>query len=296
MIGDRALDRVRQTLMLPDFEGERYVIERELGSGGMGVVYLATDRQLGRQVAIKVTRGIGRDSMFEERLRREAALLAQLEHPGIVPVHDAGVLHDGRLFVVMKLVRGATLAGHLPRIATLPQRLGLFERICEPLAFAHSRGFAHRDIKPSNIMIGEFGEVLVLDWGLATVLGSETGTGSGTDGWMAPEQAAGAPLDARADVFALGRLLEWMTQGFDRDRRLDAIVRKASATTPADRYENAAALVTDLRQYAMGRPVGAYRDSALERLGRFILRYRVAALLIVAYLVMRVVIAVAFGR
>lgn len=294
-IGDRALERMKQALMLPEFEDGRYTVERELGRGGMGVVYLATDSQLGREVAIKVTRGAAADAVVEQRLRREAALVARLEHPGIVTVHDAGLLKDGRLYIVMKLVRGATLAEHLPLVPSLPQRLLLFERVCEPVAFAHGRGIVHRDLKPSNIMIGQFGEVLVLDWGLATMLG-EAGGGSGTDGWMAPEQAAGVPLGPTADVYALGRLLGYMTEGFERDRRLQALIARAVAPRPEDRYEDATALVGDLRNYAMGRPVAAHRDSAFDRIALFAKTYRVAIVLIAAYLVMRVIIAVVFGR
>jgi serine/threonine protein kinase len=165
-------------------------------------------------------------------------VLARLEHPAIVPVHDLGVLPDGRPYYVMKLVRGRDLATAVVAEPSLHGRLRLFERICEAVAFAHARGVIHRDLKPSNVMVGAFGEVLVLDWGLAklrttrdepvapsglSASGSANigepngreprtaaGTVLGTPGYMAPEQLAGEPVDERTDVYALGVLLDWL--------------------------------------------------------------------------------------
>jgi serine/threonine protein kinase len=134
-------------------------------------VFLAIDEELGREVAIKIPNALGRDDL-ERRLRSEARVLAHLEHPGIVPIHDAGRLADGRLFYVMKRVKGQTLRDHVRTAPGLAERLRLFERVCEPVAFAHARGFIHRDLKPENVMVGAYGEVMVMDWGLVKAVGS----------------------------------------------------------------------------------------------------------------------------
>ena len=165
-LSDGAVSRLRSVATWPEFESPRYVAVEEIGRGGMGTVYRATDDLLGREVAVKIPNGFGTAGVAA-RLQTEAAALARLEHPGIVPIHDAGRLADGRLFYVMKLVRGKTLEAHLADRPELSERLGIFERICEPVAFAHALGFVHRDLKPENVMLGAFGEVLVMDWGAA---------------------------------------------------------------------------------------------------------------------------------
>jgi serine/threonine protein kinase len=244
-LSDNAMRRLQQAATWPDVTGTRYTLVRELGRGGMGTVYLAHDRELDRDVALKVVNASGRHAAFDARLKREATVLARLEHPGIVPVHDAGTLADGRSFYAMKLVRGEQLLDHLARIDRLDERLRVFERICEPVAFAHAQGVLHRDLKPSNVMVGGFGEVLVLDWGLSRVEGgdaaadedadreadgaseaeptpasvrkrdrlTEPGTIAGTPGFMAPEQRTGGSIDERSDVYSLGALLVTMLTG-----------------------------------------------------------------------------------
>ncbi len=207
----------------------------------MGSVWLAEDMRLGRRVALKVLEAPQESSELEARLLREARVLAHLEHPGIVPVHDAGTLPDGRVFYAMKYVQGRQLDQHLADVPSRPDRLRIFQRICEAVAFAHARGVLHRDLKPENIMVGPFGEVLVMDWGLAKVLrergagdpakvrdGSpqghvdaavapRTGHGQvlGTPGYMAPEQARGEVdrLAERTDVYALGGILCFLLTG-----------------------------------------------------------------------------------
>ncbi len=170
-ISDAALRHLRAMADLPDLDGTPYEILETLGRGGMGTVYRAYDRRLDREVALKVVQlseGAGDDDEMVERLLREARILARLEHPGIVPVHDAGLLPDGRAFYAMKRVRGLRLDEHA-RAVPLPERLRAFERVCEAVAFAHAHGVLHRDFKPENVMIGPFGEVLVMDWGVARV-------------------------------------------------------------------------------------------------------------------------------
>jgi serine/threonine protein kinase len=235
-LSDAAVTRLRALGRWPEFESGRYSVTEEIGRGGMGTVFLAVDEELGREVAIKIPNALA-SADLERRLRREARVLARLEHPGIVPIHDAGRLADGRLFYVMKRVRGRTLGEHLPAVRDRTERLRIFERICEPVAFAHAQGFIHRDLKPENVMVGSFGEVMVMDWGVAKTVGSlqsesavpvvsqslqpqstvsaqgqvETGVGTvvGTVGFMAPEQARGevGDVDERADVYGLGAIL-----------------------------------------------------------------------------------------
>src|SRR5215467_13292766 len=166
-LSDKAIERLREAAEIPDLTGTRYRLLERVARGGMGVVYAAEDEKLQRRVALKVLDVPGSDSDLASRLIREARILAQLEHPGIVPVHDVGTLADGRVFYTMKFVEGQRLDQHVADLKSVPDRLRIFLRICEAVAFAHNRGVLHRDLKPANIMVGPFGEVLVMDWGLA---------------------------------------------------------------------------------------------------------------------------------
>ena len=299
-LSNEAMDRLRDVATRPELSGNRYVIERPLGRGGMGRVYVARDNVLDREVALKVSNAARASTALDERLMQEARVLAALEHPGIVPVHDSGVLVDGRVFCVMKLVRGRTLTEHADELASEAARLAVFERVTDAVAFAHSAGVVHRDLKPANVMVGEFGEVLVLDWGVARRFGQSSdaeppGTRLGTAGFMAPEQsrgeagAAGPP----ADVFSLGALLAWLFDGQTMTKRLRAIANKCQAMSPADRYPDASALAADLARYRQGAPVSAHRESALERGWHWVRRHQAVILLVLAYLVMRALFAFA---
>jgi serine/threonine protein kinase len=214
---------------------ERYEVLQVIGRGGMGEVRLCIDRRIGRQVAVKRMHRELATASDRERFMREACVQGQLEHPTIVPLHDLDVQADGAVSFTMKRVRGRTLKNVLAAIVagdaatrdqyTLHKLLGMFASVCLGVAFAHSRGVVHRDLKPDNLMLGEFGEVYVLDWGVARVLadpdideavqvpqsGEETKAGSliGTPGYMAPEQCRGRldRIDARSDVYALGAIL-----------------------------------------------------------------------------------------
>ena len=297
-LADAAIARLQAVANWPDFEGQRYTILDEIGRGGMGAVFVARDERLAREVAIKVSHGVP-GAEVERRLNDEARILATLEHPGIVPIHDAGRLADGRLFYVMKLVRGATLSTHLGAVHSLSERLGIFERICEAVNFAHAHGVVHRDLKPDNIMIGEFGEVLVMDWGAAQAwraapgsdaAAADAGTVLGTRGFMAPEQERAEAIDARADVYSLGAVLSWLCDG-TAPRPLRAICDRAMAGSPDQRYATAAALGADVARFRAGHAVDAHRESPFEWIARFGRTYRVAILLVVAYIVMRAVVA-----
>lgn len=292
-LGDGTLAHLRDVAEWPDV-GERYEVTGRLGRGGMGVVYSARDRTLDRDVAVKVLDRADPTTGAARLLRDEARILARLEHPGIVPVHDAGTLPDGRVFYVMKLVRGARLDAALDTHASLVERLDLFLRVCDAVSFAHAQGVVHRDLKPANVMCGQFGEVLVMDWGVAKVLGRADHceqTVVGTPGFMPPEQTSpdSAGIDARADVYALGVILAAMLPA-PAPRPLAAIARKARAEAIDQPYSTVAALARDIGQFRDAQRVEAYRESILERLGRVYQRYRVPILLVVAYMVMRVIL------
>jgi serine/threonine protein kinase len=203
-----------------------------------------------------------------------------------VPVHDFGELHDGRLFYAMKRVRGDRLDRWMATERDLGERLGVFLRVCETVAFAHAHGFIHRDLKPENVMVGEFGEVLVLDWGIAREMQNAEGKLqiAGTPDYMAPEQARGdAFVDHRADVFALGAMLESIASAAP----VLAIARKAQSAEAAARYQDVQALAADVSRFLAGRAVEAHRERLVDRLARFGRRHRLPILLVLTYLVVR---------
>jgi eukaryotic-like serine/threonine-protein kinase len=256
----------------------RYEIFEQIGRGGAATVYSAEDTQLGRRVALKVFDGA----------ESESRILARLEHPGIVPVYDSGTLPDGRVFYAMKLIEGLRLDEYCRQPHPLSDRLRTFEKICEPVAFAHSKGTFHRDLKPSNIMIGEFGEVLVLDWSVPGVI-------IGTAGFMPPEQESGGNVDNRSDIFALGRILAAMS-GEGTPKPLQAIGARATHREPGRRYQDVRELIADINHFLDQEPVSAYRESMLEKVSRFLNKNRVAATLILVYLVTRAVVLFFTGR
>lgn len=183
------MHRLRVAAEAPDLSGTKYRLLEKLSRGGMGTIYLAEDVQLQRPVALKVMHLADATGEQAVRVLREARVIARLEHPGIVPVHDAGELPDGRVYYVMKFVHGQRLDQYAGAPRELPDRLRVFQKICEAVAFAHANGVVHRDLKPENIMVGAFGEVLVMDWGLAKILPADSvlekprieDRGSGTD-------------------------------------------------------------------------------------------------------------------
>jgi tetratricopeptide (TPR) repeat protein len=228
----------------PPARAGRYQLGKELARGGMGVVYSARDESLGRDVAVKVLRQrYQADALAVGRFVDEARITAQLQHPGIPPVFEVGRLDDERPYLAMKLIKGRTLEDLLTErsepASDRSRFLAAFQQICQTLAYAHARGVIHRDLKPGNVMVGAFGEVQVMDWGLAKLLqpdgapahapaaatqtsggtviqtarehdsGTLAGSILGTPAYMAPEQAAGEidRLDERTDVFGLGAIL-----------------------------------------------------------------------------------------
>ncbi len=236
-ISDAVLQNLRAVVELPAIEGGRYEILEKIGSGGMGTVFRANDLELKREVAVKVMDFSDKDADLADRMIREAQTIARLEHPGIVPIHDVGKLADGRIFYAMKLVRGERLDQNFVKTKPLNEKLRVFQRVCEALAFAHAQNVIHRDVKPENIMIGAYGEVLLMDWGLAKLRGAPSapchedqasaiiqtaasktenqtlhGQVLGTPDYMSPEQAQGRVelIDHRSDIFALGGVLRFL--------------------------------------------------------------------------------------
>lgn len=174
-LSDNAVQRLREEADLPDLAGSKYQIIHKVGSGGMGAVYLAQDVNLGRKVAVKVMNVADATGSLASRMMREARIVALLEHPSIVPIHDVGAIEDGRVFYAMKLVQGKRLDEFAGGASSVSDLLRIFQKVCEAAAFAHARGVIHRDLKPENIMVGPFGEVLVMDWGVAKVLNDARG-------------------------------------------------------------------------------------------------------------------------
>lgn len=266
----------------PDLE-----IEALIGAGGMGVVYRARHRRLDRLVALKILpEALARDPEFAERFGREARMLARLDHPHIVRVHDFGVA-DGLFFLILEYVDGANLrqvmgAGAL----SPPEALAIVPQICEALQYAHDQGVVHRDIKPENVLLDRRGQVKIADFGLAKLIGrpgvdtSVTATGQvmGTWQYMAPEQyRTPGDVDHRADIFSLGVVFYEMltgelpvgvfkspSQSQSLDARIDAIVLRALERERARRYQHASELRTDVSQLSV--PSAAASSAAPPRI------------------------------
>jgi serine/threonine protein kinase len=312
-------------------------------------VYRARDTRLERDVAVKVIDPGVVTEELEARLENEARLIGRLGHPGIVPIYDLGRDDELTLFYVMKHVDGQTLERWLPAHSSRGERVRLFQKLCDPVAFAHAQGIAHRDLKPANVMIGAFGEVLVMDWGLARPFDASRGatggrssptehvaidaalggvripqdgpatTGAsersslaashvGTPGYRdtAPVGAAAQTLVA-ADVFSLGAILFYLLTGQHPtviggalcprdidgtiDPRLNAICAHATHPSRSIRYRSVRELEEDVLRYLDGEAVHAYRETAIERLARWVRRHQLVLSLILMYLLMRVIVA-----
>ena len=288
MLSDRLIDNLRAAAAWPELDS-RYEISGIAGRGGMGTVYVARDHVLDRDVAVKVIDIADAKGSRAARLQREAHILARLDHPGIVPIHDAGELPDGRAFYVMKLVNGRRLDAVIRDALPIADRLNLFGRILDAVAFAHAHGVVHRDLKPDNVMVGAFGEVYVMDWGVAQDGSDAEAAIVGTPGFMPPEQENAAAVDRRADIFALGAMLAQVAAD-TAPAPLRAIAAKARHARIEERYQTVEALAADLKRFRDQDPVGAYRESPVERVIRLYRRYELPILLLLAYIVMRFVL------
>ncbi len=300
---------------------ERYQIMGEHGRGGLGRVSRAHDRELGRDVAIKEL--LSRGHAGEVRFLREALITARLEHPGIVPVYEAGRWPDGTPFYAMKLVSGRPLRDLIAERTTVDERLGLLHHViavADAIAYAHDHNIIHRDLKPANVIVGEFGETIVIDWGLAKDLTatetSATGGGGplrttrdedltsagsvlGTPAYMAPEQERGEHVDQRADVFAIGAMLcelcmlqkvpptetrqrHRMLRRAGIDKDLATIIDKALDPDPKRRYPDAGALAADLKAFKSGVRIAARSYSLFATFTHWTRRHRKLALSVIA--------------
>ncbi len=312
------IEHLRSVLDEPDLSATKYRLVEFLDAGGMGSVYVAEDTDLERRVALKVLRLPDSGGDLTARMIREAKIVARLEHPGIVPIHDIGRLPDGRPYYVSKLVTGKRLDLFARERHSIAEKLRVFQRVCDAVAFAHNRGIIHRDLKPQNIIIGEFGEVLVLDWGVAKVhsqiadvklqttegkrsdvsnseLESATRAGVviGTPGFMAPEQERGEIADERSDIYSLGATLLALLSGDGSPNKLPkplaAICRKATALAAANRYGSVTELVSDIARYLDRLQVTAYRENLLEKTGRWVSKNWFVVILIASYFLARLI-------
>jgi eukaryotic-like serine/threonine-protein kinase len=319
-----------------------YLIGGELAKGGMGRVLEARDLRLGRDVAIKEMLPKNRDAA--RQFEREARITARLQHPAIIHVYEAGAWVGGEPFYAMPKISGRSLDKVIAERTTLNDRLGLLPNviaIADALAYAHNEKVIHRDLKPSNVLVGAFGQTVVIDWGLAkdlTVVSDPCESlelrararGSpeqppgvvGTPPYMPPEQARGHSVDQRADVYALGALLYHVLVGAApytgatqaavieqvklgtfvpvREREpgapadLVAIVDKAMARDPDDRYADAGELAQDLKRFQTGQLVAAHNYTAGQLFWRWVRRFRIPVTIAAAAIVILVLVAALF--
>src|SRR5262249_52613011 len=198
-----------------------------------------------------------------------------------------GELPDGRVYYAMKRVRGERLDRWLSAGRDLADRVAVFLRVCDAVAFAHAHGVVHRDLKPENVMIAEFGDVLVLDWGIAGREGREGQEPiAGTPAYMSPEQRRGSAVDRRSDIYALGVMLGDM----GGVAPLAAIAQKARADDPGGRYQSVQELAADVQRFLAGRAVAAHREPLVDRLVRICRRNKVALVLVFTYLAIRMLL------
>ena len=295
----------------PEIEG--YEITGRLGEGGMGTVWRAVQQSTSREVALKILAGALGSQRAHTRFEREVELTARLEHPNIARVYDSGI-HHGAYYYAMELIDGVDLADYVAdgNLAQR-QVLELMRTVCVAVQHAHQRGVIHRDLKPSNILVTEDGQPHVLDFGLAkALLGDDAGLSismdgdvTGTPAYMSPEQAAGstAAIDTRSDVYSLGVILcRLLTGEFPHehsgtryemlrrtaeeeprrprelseqiDRELEAVLMKALAHDPDERYTSAGALARDIGNYLRGDPLAARKPTTAYFLARSVRKYR----------------------
>ncbi|HET9621133.1 MAG TPA: serine/threonine-protein kinase [Kofleriaceae bacterium] len=324
-------------IRLPPIDPSRYHVVREFARGGLGRILEVRDLRIGRVVALKEI--LRESGGAYDRFVREATITARLEHPAIVPVHDIGRWPSGAPFYSMKLVSGRSLHEVIRDTPTLDGRLALLPNViavADAIAYAHSQGIIHRDLKPANVLVGAFGETVVIDWGIAKDLRAADVAGDaddtvdsarsltvagavlGTPGYMPPEQARGAAVDERADVYALGALLYEVLVGAPPyhgagaptaavlagpptaadalepaiPADLATIVRKAMARRADDRYPSSRELAEDLRRFQTGRLVSAHAYARRTLVRRWLRRYRAPVIVAAAALTVLAIVGV----
>ncbi len=302
----------------PSKQFGKFTLLRELGRGGMGVVYLARDNDLGREVALKMLLSTDSSSLEMERFRRESRAAAKLKHPNIVPIYETGT-EGGRAFFTMEFVKGHSLERRMPEL-TMRRRLEIVRDVARALEFAHGEGVVHRDIKPSNVVLSEDGHPVLMDFGLAKHLEdtrnlTQSGTIMGTPNFMSPEQASGDPdsIDGRSDVFSLGAVMYYLLTDvppFERadtvktvmavlgeppvpprkvnpavPRDVETICLKALSKAPVRRYQSAADLAADIDRHLAGSAIVARPPGTAERAAAWVRRHTaITAAAIVAVL------------
>src|SRR5258705_7340370 len=304
--GTPELQDLLASLRTPRVVAQRYEASVEVARGGMGSIVRARDRDLQRDVAMK--RLLGRGPHGVARFLEEAQVTGQLQHPGVVPVHDLGIDDEGRVFFTMRLVEGRDLREVIDLVHaqatgwSLARALEVLLKVCDTMAFAHARGVVHRDLKPANVRVGDYGEVYVMDWGLALVRGGATasrvpadtaesavkeerlaesplltreGDVLGTPSYMAPEQAEGRTREVgpQADVYALGAMLYHLLAGRppytardevpSSDAVLDRVRRGPPEPVHAE-HPGAPAELVSICEKAMARDAGARYPSLRE--------------------------------
>ena len=303
----------------------KYAVLEEFAQGGYATVSIAQDKNLRRVVAVKsLKEESGKKAEVVDSFIAEAKVTAQLDHPSIIPIYGLASDEKHGVHLVMKLVNGRTLRDylrntvlnyrvkgikHFDEAAMLRKRLEIFLRVCDAISYAHHRKIMHRDLKPENVMLGEYMEVYVMDWGLAKMIPKEDEPPedvrqlAGTPRYFSPEALRGERCDARADIFTLGLILqevvtlqfaikgkdekEYMERivsdelepirhlfGWKIDRSLQAIIRKATAYQPEDRYQTVAEFAEDLRRYMGGLPIEAEPDDFFMRVSRYFYNHR----------------------
>ena len=242
-----------------DVVGGRYTIVEEIGQGGMGIVYKAerSDGQFKRAMALKSIRPLAMADELMGSFLREIHLLASLEHPNICRLYDAGTTNEGNPYMVMELIEGVSFDD--TKTLGLVEWLDMFIALCEGVSYAHSRGVIHGDLKPKNIRIDQGDRPIILDFGIASLIGGPPATDM-TLAYASPEQVAGAPLDTRSDIYSLGVILSSRVMMND-DRELKAIARKAIAEKADERYQTVEAFSGDISRYLDNYPISALPSS-----------------------------------
>src|SRR5215217_2975082 len=283
------MKRTKGELVLDEISGGRYTLSKLLGAGGMAEVFLANDRILGRDLALKILReDYAKDADFASRFQREAVSAAALNPPHVVQVYDQGRSEDGRLYIAMEHVPGGNLKDLITRRGALEpaEAARLASQVAEALGTAHERGIVHRDVKPQNVLIDEAGEAKVADFGIALAASTDPTSGTnrmfGTASYMSPEQAMGERVGPQSDLYSLGVLLYEMlteTVPFEAEgplatamkhvteepvpprkrsphvsEAMDAVVMGLLAKNPENRYGSVAEVVEDLRRSLEGVP------------------------------------------